>query len=914
MHIHWAAEGRAPGDCTDAHQWVLAHCVSCAGCDAQSACGAGGTGLGRKVRATSRLALTSARNVSIVSDVHGSVAGAAACAASCAQDFPDATELIEELFERWDRDGSGELSLEEFREGLQRDGAFLKSRARTSVRDILLEPVAGLLSRTWEGASAHAAALTGAVWDATMQRVACVGDGCRVAWRDGTRLVRSAPTAVGQAILNGEGRFVPWQSGDTVRRYEPVPLQLSSANEASYRCMLEMSSVQTVYLEAELLEGDAKEHLCSSGPISLRDEDWVCLSTTETASGDLFKLMSCMRDSPGWTFCFDVKERPDGTAILTHVRVVRTTSVTQRPRPAEECTRGHAADGPLHRLPEVLDCTEPEVEGSQRPAHRNLLRLYHQPTEEMLKAEFWEGLVQHQLKIGVDPMALPMQCPTPAVPKAHLQEMGYCRLPMSFSGMQDIVLAMERFQHLGFPPVFVFMFDEPWRMLRELFPLVATLLEKEEKDVQVSLSVFAWALRPSSADDAERDGRDAFAGDAFGQAHRDKSYREWMASPSARPLFRRPEANLIHWGARATAFVTEEVPAFGALATVPATELPRDVYNLFSRQLAVFVPNFWDSTKIEADIFLQRSFWLRNLTISPAAASLLTALAPPGLNFTRVFISDAKVSWNNLMALDSSPIVVEIDRISAEASELPADLIRQWLDVCGGVQPDPFTGRYPLLDAATFRVHHVDLTITSPARYGFLSVSLRGLEVKAVNKDGQQQDLLHMLERSQDWENNAITMSRLVECSQASARYLKSGVGLQDGHFSDYLLEPTPLSLLLQQVKNASYMRQIFKQRYTVSVPSGRLLLLGPLAGEQTEDLPDVPADPRLCPFDVPTPEWRIQMASRDQFDWIFSAWTLEAVGEVVGTAKRARPDGKISLNRGISSEKDQQKNKKKEV
>ena len=59
--------------------------------------------------------------------------------------------------------------------------------------------------------------------------------------------------------------------------------------EASYRCMLEMSSVQPVYLEAELLEGDAKEHLCSSGPISLRDEDWVCLSTTETASGDLFK-------------------------------------------------------------------------------------------------------------------------------------------------------------------------------------------------------------------------------------------------------------------------------------------------------------------------------------------------------------------------------------------------------------------------------------------------------------------------------------------------------------------------------------------------------------------------------------------------------------------------------------------------
>jgi len=452
------------------------------------------------------------------------VAGTAAYAASFAQDFPDASDLIEEIFDRWDSDGSGELSLDEFREGLQRDGALLKPRPRTSFREVLVDSVAGLISRTWDGASANAQALTGAVWDATMQRVACVGDGCRVAWRDGTRLVRSAPTAVGQAILNGEGRFV---------------------------------------------------------------------------------------------------------------------------------------------------------------------------------------------------------------------------------------------------------------------------------------------------------------------------------------------------------------------------------YNLFSRQLAVFVPNFWDSTKIEADIFLQRSFWLRNLSINPAAASLLTALAPPGLNFTRVYISDAKVSWNNLMALDSSPIEVEIDSISAEASEQPAgseeeieDLILRWLDVCGGVQPDPFRGRYPLLDAATFRVHHVELKIDGPSRYGSLAVSMRGLEVKAVNEDGQQQDLLMMLERSQDWENNAITMSRLVECSQASARYVGRGPSSEQGHFSEYLLEPTPLSLLLQQIKNVSDMRQIFRQRNVISVPSGRLLLLGPLAGavnDSAEELP--PPDPRLCPFDVPTPEWRIQMASRDQFDWIFSAWMSQPTAKTVAVA-----------------------------
>lgn len=90
------------------------------------------------------------------------------------------------------------------------------------------------------------------------------------------------------------------------------------------------------------------------------------------------------------------------------------------------------------------------------------------------------------------------------------------------------------------------------------------------------------------------------------------------------------------------------------------------------------------------------------------------------------------MSWNNLMALDSSPIEVEIDSITAEAGEQLAgseeeveDLILRWLDVCGGVQPDPFRGRYPLLDAATFRVHHVHLTIRS-RRYGDLTVNLRG--------------------------------------------------------------------------------------------------------------------------------------------------------------------------------------------
>ena len=55
---------------------------------------------------------------------------------------------------------------------LERDlrNVFLKVFWRSSFREILLEPVAGLVTRTWEGASASAAALTGAVWDATIER------------------------------------------------------------------------------------------------------------------------------------------------------------------------------------------------------------------------------------------------------------------------------------------------------------------------------------------------------------------------------------------------------------------------------------------------------------------------------------------------------------------------------------------------------------------------------------------------------------------------------------------------------------------------------------------------------------------------------------------------------------------------
>lgn len=53
--------------------------------------------------------------------------------------------------------------------------------------------------------------------------------------------------------------------------------------QASYRCMLEVQSIQAIHFEAELREEE--EILCRSGQVSLGDDDWVCLSTIETAGG-----------------------------------------------------------------------------------------------------------------------------------------------------------------------------------------------------------------------------------------------------------------------------------------------------------------------------------------------------------------------------------------------------------------------------------------------------------------------------------------------------------------------------------------------------------------------------------------------------------------------------------------------------
>ena len=166
------------------------------------------------------------------------------------------------------------------------------------------------------------------------------------------------------------------------------------------------------------------------------------------------RLISCMRDCDGWTFCFDVKERPDSTAVLTHVRVVRSISSSVPEVFSAPMVPGTAVDVDAV---DVVDCTEPE--DAQHPCHKGLLRLFRQPQQQMLDPNFWIQLVGHDvlpsLSIGnFESKVVGEEEPSDMnVAGAYLQDMGFCRVQMPFNALKELAVAMERLQEKGFPPV-----------------------------------------------------------------------------------------------------------------------------------------------------------------------------------------------------------------------------------------------------------------------------------------------------------------------------------------------------------------------------------------------------------------------------------------------------------------------------
>merc|ERR1712194_121657 len=79
---------------------------------------------------------------------------------------------------------------------------------------------------------------------------------------------------------------------------------------------------------------------------------------------------------------------------------------------------------------------------------------------------------------------------------------------------QVVAATMQSLGHHGFPPVFIFMYDEPWLLFEQLFKVAASVLGCSA--VEMDAAVFAWALRPA--------GEDGAVGSSFSRPHRDCSY------------------------------------------------------------------------------------------------------------------------------------------------------------------------------------------------------------------------------------------------------------------------------------------------------------------------------------------------------------------------------------------------------
>ena len=88
---------------------------------------------------------------------------------------------------------------------------------------------------------------------------------------------------------------------------------------------------------------------------------------------------------------------------------------------------------------------------------------------------------------------------------------------------------MDSLKAAGWPPVFVFLFDEPWLLIDRLFELVAPVLGE---DCLLEASIYGWALSRSKAycvdDVATAAAADAAAevGGNFAVPHRDSSFAE----------------------------------------------------------------------------------------------------------------------------------------------------------------------------------------------------------------------------------------------------------------------------------------------------------------------------------------------------------------------------------------------------
>ncbi len=118
----------------------------------------------------------------------------------------------------------------------------------------------------------------------------------------------------------------------------------------------------------------------------------------------------------------------------------------------------------------------------------------------------------------------------------HLDSRGFAIIPPEVldwkaHGVDLLAISetMDRLIAAGWPPVFIFLYDQPWLLFERLFDLMGPLLSDEEALLEASM--YAWSLERQKigGNAAEK------VGTNFGVPHRDITYNSCHNAEDGRP-------------------------------------------------------------------------------------------------------------------------------------------------------------------------------------------------------------------------------------------------------------------------------------------------------------------------------------------------------------------------------------------
>jgi hypothetical protein len=296
---------------------------------------------------------------------------------------------------------------------------------------------------------------------------------------------------------------------------------------------------------------------------------WVLMKLLHDPDGQPARLLSHTHEAKDWSFTFDIKERDSSTAVLRTIHVLRrrhqalpqmaetvpiaadAAAIAADPVPSSEADdAADAADADetiaamSNRSFFIRRLLGQATASSTSELLGQLLCGETQPPSAWLCAETWREIADGCEGLSVNPSRAlngGVIHEESAVEKLQavadaagdlLSSRGYAELPpgaidWAAEGVSIEALSegIKRLGNAGFPPVFIFLFDEAWLLCAAVSRQLRALMGAE---AELDEACFAWALRSPTATMMHTQPAEppaaSYIGGNFGKPHRDSSY------------------------------------------------------------------------------------------------------------------------------------------------------------------------------------------------------------------------------------------------------------------------------------------------------------------------------------------------------------------------------------------------------